>query len=93
MYIFLNLLNFSENKNETKVKKTEEEYFLEYYSKLTISKNETDEASYSKIPRFYFKVSCIKPAAVVINDCILLNSLLYILISAYLCGLLSLFHI
>lgn len=53
----LNLLNFSENKNDARDKKTEEEYFLEYYSKLTISQNETDKASYSKIPRFYFKVS------------------------------------
>lgn len=65
---FWNLFTFSEKKNETKDKKTEEEYFVEYYSKLTISQNETDEASYSKIPRFYFKVSLIKPTAVVTNN-------------------------
>ncbi|XP_046686350.1 serine/threonine-protein phosphatase 2A regulatory subunit B'' subunit gamma-like [Homalodisca vitripennis] len=38
-----------------KEKKTEEEYFLDYYNKYK-SKNEVDESSYTKIPRFYFKV-------------------------------------
>lgn len=37
--------------------KTEEEYFLEYYNKLKHPFNNVDDASYKKIPRFYFKVS------------------------------------
>lgn len=39
--------------------KSEEEYFLDFYNKLKLDKSEVDESSYSKIPKFYFKVSAV----------------------------------
>lgn len=34
----------------------ESKYFVEFYEKLKGQKKETDSATYSEIPKFYFKV-------------------------------------
>ncbi|XP_054262977.1 serine/threonine-protein phosphatase 2A regulatory subunit B'' subunit gamma-like isoform X1 [Macrosteles quadrilineatus] len=53
LHLQANNSNSSVHKSE---RKSEEEYFLEFYNQLNPKKNVVDDQSYSAIPRFYYKV-------------------------------------